>query len=50
MIPLNIYFWKNVEYLLMLPKYNLLYYKALLDKCFARFFDEYNDKFIKNDK
>lgn len=34
----------------MLPKYNLLYYKALLDKCFARFFDEYNDKFIKNDK
>lgn len=34
----------------MTPKFNLLYYKALLDKCFLRFFDEFNDSFdsVKN--
>lgn len=31
-----------------LPKFNLLYYKALLDKCFIRFFDENNDFFTKD--
>lgn len=31
-----------------LPKYNLLYYKALIDKCFLSFFTNYNNSFIKN--
>lgn len=34
---------------MLFPKFNLLYYKALIDKCFIRFFDEYNDLFIKNE-
>ena len=32
-----------------IPKFNLLYYKALLDKCFVRFFDEGNSWFQKSE-
>ena len=28
-----------------LPKYNLLYFKALFDKCLIKFFDQHNDDF-----
>jgi hypothetical protein len=31
------------------PKINLLYYKNLLDVCFYRFFDLYNNSFIKEE-
>jgi hypothetical protein len=34
---------------LKLPKYNLLYYKALIDKCFVTFFSEHNDVFTNVD-
>ena len=30
-----------------MPKIKLLYYKNLLDKCFARFFNDFNDDFIQ---
>lgn len=30
------------------PKINLLYYKNILDKCFIRFFSDFNDKFTKS--
>ena len=33
-----------------LPSYNLLYFKNLLDLAFLRFFEEYNDSFLKNEK
>lgn len=32
-----------------IPRLNVLYYKHILDKSFRRFFDEYNDKFVKSD-
>ena len=32
------------------PRFNLLYYKALLDKCFIRFFDEGNSWFQKSEE
>lgn len=34
---------------MILPKYNVIYYKEILDSCFKRFFDEYNDQFSKID-
>ena len=30
-----------------MPKIKLLYYKNLLDRCFARFFNDFNDDFIQ---
>ena len=32
----------------LIPKLNFIYFKDLLDLCFKKFFDDFNDDFIKD--
>lgn len=36
---------KNVP---ILPRYNVLYFKNIIDRCFARFFEDYSESFVKS--
>ena len=31
------------------PVYRVLYYKTVLDRCLARFFEDFNDRFVRSD-